>query len=65
MDISEVHHTKGKICTYILELENGKWWIGYSTDIEKCIAQHCQKYPGGAKWTALHKPKRFAEVKIV
>ena len=63
-DISEVHRTKGKICTYTLELENGKWWTGYSTDVEKRIAQHCQKCPGGAKWTALHKPKRLAEIKL-
>ena len=35
MDISEVHHTKGKICTYTLELENEKWWVGYSQDLEK------------------------------
>ena len=64
MDISEVHRTKGKICTYTLELENGKWWTGYSTDVEKRIAQHCQKCPGGAKWTKLHKPVRLAEIKV-
>ena len=64
MDISEVHHTKGKICTYTLELENDKYWVGYSTDLEKRISQHMGKAPGGAKWTALHKPKRIAEVKV-
>ena len=64
MDITEVHHTKGKICTYTLELENDKYWVGYSTDLEKRISQHMGKAPGGAKWTALHKPKRIAEVKV-
>ena len=64
MDISEGHRTKGKICTYTLELENGMWWVGYSTDLEKRISQHMGKAPGGAQWTALHKPKRIAEVKL-
>ena len=64
MDISEVHHTKGKICTYTLELENDKYWVGYSTDLENRISQHMGKAPGGTKWTALHKPKRIAEVKV-
>ena len=34
MDIGEVHRTRDKICTYTLELENDKWWVGYSTDLE-------------------------------
>ena len=64
MDINEVHRTKGTICTYTLEFKNKKWWVEYSMDFEKRISQHMGKTPDGAKWTALHKPKRIAEVKM-
>ena len=67
MDIGEVHRTKGKICTYVLELEGDQdneayFWVGYSQDLEKRILQHCGKAPGGAKWTALHRPKKLLQV---
>ena len=67
MDIGEVHRTKGKICTYTLLLEGDEehdeyFWVGYSQDLEKRILQHCGKAPGGAKWTALHRPKKLLQV---
>ena len=69
MDIGEVHRTKGKICTYVLELEGDQeneayYWVGYSLDLERRMLQHCGKAPGGAKWTALHPPKKLLEVKV-
>ena len=63
MDISEVHHTRGKICTYTLELENDKWWVGYSTDLEKRISQHMGKAPGGAQWTRFAAAAKDARIK--
>lgn len=39
---------------YVLGLEKGKMYVGYSDDIDKRIAQH---YAGeGAKWTKRYKP---------
>jgi len=67
LDIGEVHRTKGKICVYTLELEGDQdnekyFWCGYSQDLERRILQHCGKAPGGAKWTALHRPKKLLQV---
>ena len=67
MDIREVHHTKGKICVYTLELEGDQenesyFWVGYTQDLERRILQHCGKAPGGAKWTALHRPQKLLQV---
>ena len=45
---------------YILELENSKYYVGYSSDISARITQH---FSGeGSKWTQMHKPIRIYDV---
>jgi predicted GIY-YIG superfamily endonuclease len=39
---------------YVLELEGGHWYVGYSQDIQGRIASHF--LGAGSKWTQLHKP---------
>ena len=39
---------------YILKLEGGKWYVGYTERAIKRILQHAEKK--GAKWTKKHKP---------
>ena len=39
---------------YILELEGGNWYCGWSQDVQTRIASHF--LGAGSKWTMLHKP---------
>lgn len=39
---------------YILKLEDGKWYVGYTERAIKRILQHAEKK--GAKWTKKHRP---------
>ena len=39
---------------YVLELEGGNWYVGWSADIQTRIASHFLGV--GAKWTQQHKP---------
>ena len=39
---------------YVLELEGGRWYVGYSADLHTRIASHF--LGAGSKWTLLHKP---------
>lgn len=41
-------------CTYVLKLENDKWYVGKTHNINLRYAQHL--CGNGAKWTRLHKP---------
>jgi len=45
---------------YVLELENKKWYIGITYNLNIRLAQHIGG--SGAQWTKLHKPIRVAEV---
>ena len=47
---------------YALELEEGKYYIGISYDLNKRYGQHCSGY--GSKWTRLYKPIDIMEVSI-
>lgn len=44
---------------YILELENNKFYIGLSTDINNRLYRHFNGY--GSVWTKLHKPIKLVE----
>lgn len=46
---------------YILELENGKYYVGKSNDASARIEQH--KQGKGADWTRLHAFKRIVEIR--
>ncbi len=39
---------------YVLALEHGKYYVGYSEDVETRINQH--KAGNGSEWTKLHHP---------
>ncbi|AUR87215.1 GIY-YIG nuclease superfamily protein [Vibrio phage 1.097.O._10N.286.49.B3] len=40
---------------YVIRLEDGCWYIGYTTDIKQRINLHLNTV-SGPKWTKLHKP---------
>ena len=69
MDISEIHWTRNKICSYVLQLEGDEkrdayYWVGYSSDLEKRILQHLDCAPGGAQFTSLHKPVSILQIRV-
>jgi predicted GIY-YIG superfamily endonuclease len=45
---------------YVLELTDGKYYIGITLDFNKRLAQHISGQ--GAKWTRLWKPVRVVEI---
>lgn len=48
------------VIIYILELEDGKYYVGITYNLNMRYAQHLQGT--GANWTALYKPKKILEV---
>ena len=46
---------------YVLKLENNKWYVGYSADIEVRIASHF--IGNGSLWTKKFKPLEVVSVK--
>ena len=69
MDVSEVHKTKGKICTYTLKLAGDDTHdfyiaVGMNQDLEKRMLQHTGAAPGGSQWTALHPPTDILSIQI-
>lgn len=49
-------------CTYVLELENGMYYVGSSYNLNFRYAQHISGH--GSGWTKLHKPKGIVKVII-
>jgi hypothetical protein len=47
---------------YVLKLENEKYYIGITYNLNFRYAQHCQGH--GARWTKLHKPIGIVEVRV-
>jgi len=45
---------------YVLELEDGCWYIGITMDLNRRYGQHLSG--DGAKWTKLHKPLRIYDI---
>ena len=55
--LSEIHRTKGKICSYALECAEGRVYVGYTAkDLEKRMLAHMGKAPGGAQFTKVFPP---------
>lgn len=46
---------------YVLQLANGKYYVGKSADVNKRFEQH--KTGSGSAWTKLHKPVRLLETR--
>ena len=44
---------------YVLELENNKFYIGYSENVNNRLLNHFNG--GGSTWTKLHKPVKLVE----
>lgn len=45
------------IWLYVLELEDGKYYVGMTRDVDKRFARHARRK--GANWTKLHAPIRI------
>jgi predicted GIY-YIG superfamily endonuclease len=45
---------------YVLELEDGCWYVGITMDLNRRWGQHLSG--DGAKWTQLHKPIRIYDI---
>jgi len=48
---------------YVLELKNGKYYVGVTDNVDKRFAQHLTG-DGGAAWTKLHEPIKIIEERI-
>jgi len=48
---------------YILQLENGKYYVGKTTDVKKRFDQHV--CGNGAEWTKLHRPIKLLETRRI
>lgn len=48
---------------YILQLQNGKYYVGKTTDIDRRYEEH--KSGRGSSWTSKHKPVKILEVRPV
>ncbi len=48
---------------YILQLEDGKWYIGKTDNIQKRFEQHKNGY--GSAWTRLYKPIKISETRPI
>lgn len=47
---------------YVLELEQGKWYVGISTNVPKRYQQHVKGFASAA-WTKKYKPIRIHDTK--
>ena len=47
-------------CVYILRCDPDTLYTGSTPELERRIAQHCGRLPGGAKYTRSHPPKDLA-----
>lgn len=46
---------------YVLKLENDKWYVGISRNVQRRYREHCLGM--GAKWTKLHRPLQIFETR--
>jgi predicted GIY-YIG superfamily endonuclease len=44
---------------YVLELENSKYYVGFTNNLEKRL--YCHFNYGGSCWTKIHKPVKVIE----
>jgi len=49
------------ISVYVLGLENNKFYVGKTTDVERRFSSHVQGNVRSAHWTRKHKPKCVIE----
>jgi len=46
---------------YVLQLANGKYYVGKSSDVKQRIEQHMKGH--GSEWTKIHKPVKVVETR--
>jgi predicted GIY-YIG superfamily endonuclease len=57
-----IKHPAGSIWyAYLLELENGMYYVGIATNVQRRFERHSRGK--GAKWTTIHKPVRILETR--
>ncbi len=49
---------KGRECIYVLELENNKWYVGYTKNISQRLKAHFAFNCKSSEWNKKHKPIR-------
>ena len=49
---------------YVLKLEEGKWYIGVSTDVERRFKQHLSGFASAA-WTKKYKPVKIQDTRYL
>ena len=54
------HREKGEMSVYTLELEGDNYYVGFSDDVPRRVAEHFLLR--GAHWTRLHRPVKVLEV---
>ncbi len=52
------------VITYVLELEQGKWYVGRTTHLNRRLCEHSSQELKGAIWTAKYPPVSLHEIKI-
>lgn len=62
MDIEKFQKTHICFLIYTLELENNKYYVGLSSNLNQRLIAHIGKQ--GAAWTKLHHIKQLIDVKI-
>ena len=62
MDIHKFQQTHMCFLVYTLELENGKFYCGLSSNLNQRLIAHISKQ--GAAWTKQHHIKRLIDVQI-
>ncbi len=50
------------ICLYVLKLEENKYYVGITRDLDERLS--CHKEGEGARWTALYPPVKVLFVKV-
>ena len=60
----QIHLSPFCVITYVLELENGKWYVGQTTNLNKRLCEHFSDKFKGSLWTSHHKPVSLHQIFI-
>lgn len=52
----QIHTHPYCVITYVLELENNKWYVGKTTNLNRRLCEHFSPDHKASIWTDLHKP---------
>ncbi len=57
INIENLEFKNREFCIYVLELESGKYYVGYTYELKKAIKKH--ENGKGSKWTQKYEPKKM------